>query len=395
MKSEKKELLEFIKTERNRSTEFVGQARNYTGDIYLYGAGYHLSFTVQFMQKYGLPIKAILDTNRSGEYYGSPDKGFRNGDEIPIIKFDQFLAERDPMRECWFVIAAPSAEESIRKTIGQHFPQACVFSFEVQLYAVYFGLEDIEAYRTYLLEHKDEILLLYDTLADDKSRETLVSVLKGRLSGELAYFQGCCVPDQYYPSDVIHLSEGEVMVELGSYDGGTLLEFIQRCPGYRAAYCFEPDVKLQPQLKAIEKQQAAQGKQVHVIPKGAWDCSTVLNLSSEGTSKGNTRILDRGELERSYTIETAAVDEVVTEPVSYMKMDIEGAEMRALHGAEKQIRENHPKLAVCVYHKNEDILEIWDYLRKLVPEYRFYLRHHTMAGAETVLYAVPQDKGEA
>ena len=78
----------------------------------------------------------------------------------------------------------------------------------------------------------------------------------------------------------------------------------------------------------------------------------------------------------------------VKEPISFMKMDIEGAELRALHGAEKQIRTNRPKLAVCVYHKNEDILEIWNYLRELVPEYRFYLRHHTTAGAETVLYAL-------
>ena len=82
------------------------------------------------------------------------------------------------------------------------------------------------------------------------------------------------------------------------------------------------------------------------------------------------------------------MDEEVKEPVSYMKMDIEGSELRALHGAERQIRENHPKLAVCVYHKNEDILDIWNYLRELVPEYRFYLRHHTVVGTETVLYAV-------
>lgn len=34
-------------------------------------------------------------------------------------------------------------------------------------------------------------------------------------------------------------------------------------------------------------------------------------------------------------------------------------------------------------------MEIWNYLRELVPAYRFYLRHHTVSGTETVLYAVP------
>lgn len=124
------------------------------------------------------------------------------------------------------------------------------------------------------------------------------------------------------------------------------------------------------------------------FPKGAWDCETVLDLSSEGTEEGRTHVLSDDAKEHGYAIETSTVDKEVKEPISFMKMDIEGAELRALHGAEKQIRTNRPKLAVCVYHKNEDILEIWNYLRELVPEYRFYLRHHTTAGAETVLYAL-------
>ena len=75
-------------------------------------------------------------------------------------------------------------------------------------------------------------------------------------------------------------------------------------------------------------------------------------------------------------------------------MDIEGSELEALHGAEKQIVKNHPVLAVCVYHKIEDILNIWDYLRMLVPSYRFYLRHHMWSGSETVLYAIPSDEDD-
>ena len=267
-------------------------------------------------------------------------------------------------------------------------PQDRIFSFETMLYVVYFSLQDVEPYRTYLVEHWDEFSRLYDTLADDQSRSTLISVLKGRLSGDLAHFRKCCVPDQYYPPDLIHFSKGELMVELGAYDGQTLLEFISRCPDCRGAYCFEPDVKLLPGLERIKEQQAEQGKQVYVIPKGAWDCETVLDLSSEGTEEGRTHVLSDDAKEHGYAIETSTVDKEVKEPISFMKMDIEGAELRALHGAEKQIRTNRPKLAVCVYHKNEDILEIWNYLRELVPEYRFYLRHHTTAGAETVLYAL-------
>lgn len=178
------------------------------------------------------------------------------------------------------------------------------------------------------------------------------------------------------------------MVELGSYDGETLRQFIRLCPDYGAAYCFEPDTNLLPALEKIQREQAERGGHVHIIPKGAWSSSTVLNFSGVGTEMGDSHILEeQGKMD--YSIETTTVDEAVGESVSYMKMDIEGAEMQALWGAEKQIVKNRPTLAVCVYHKNEDILDIWNYLRRLVPSYRFYLRHHMWSGSETVLYAVP------
>ena len=70
-----------------------------------------------------------------------------------------------------------------------------------------------------------------------------------------------------------------------------------------------------------------------------------------------------------------------------IKMDIEGAEFDALHGAEKVIRRNKPLLAICVYHRQGDMLAIMTYLRELVPEYRFWLRHYSVLDFETVLYA--------
>lgn len=388
MGNAKAELLEFIKAQKNISLDFVEKARDFQGDIYLFGAGSHLPFAVGFMQKYGLRVKGILDSSKSGKYQRSSYKSFYDGD-IPIIKFDEFLSGEDAKKNCWFVISAPSAEEAIRKTIVRYFPEETIFSFETELYVDYFSLLDVEAYRAYLLDHWDGFLELYDALADGKSRDTLTSVLKGRLSGELSYFRQCCVSDQYYPSDIIRFSKDEVTVDLGAYEGETLLELIPRCPDYQAAYCFEPDVNLLPQLEKVKEQQAERKKRVYVVPKGAWDCSTTLKFSTAGTLEGSSHIMDDCEGERSYAIETAAVDEVVKEPISYMKMDIEGSELRALHGAETQIRTNRPKLAVCVYHKNEDILDIWNYLRSLTPEYQFYLRHHTTAGTETVLYAVP------
>ncbi len=67
----------------------------------------------------------------------------------------------------------------------------------------------------------------------------------------------------------------------------------------------------------------------------------------------------------------------------FIKMDIEGSEMEALRGAEKLIRSRKPSLAVCVYHKENDIVDIPLYLKSLVPEYKLYL----CGGSHTICIA--------
>ena len=69
-------------------------------------------------------------------------------------------------------------------------------------------------------------------------------------------------------------------------------------------------------------------------------------------------------------------------------MDIEGAELPALQGAKNTIQKNKPKLAISIYHSNEDMLRLAEYIHGIVPEYKLYVRAHTMGIAETILYAV-------
>ena len=69
-------------------------------------------------------------------------------------------------------------------------------------------------------------------------------------------------------------------------------------------------------------------------------------------------------------------------------MDIEGSEMAALRGAKDTITKNKPKLAICLYHKPQDIWEIPIYIKKILPECKIYIRHHTDLLNETVCYAI-------
>jgi len=74
-------------------------------------------------------------------------------------------------------------------------------------------------------------------------------------------------------------------------------------------------------------------------------------------------------------------------PASFIKMDIEGSEYEALIGAKDTISKYHPKLAISLYHKPEDLIQIPYYIKSLCPEYRFYLRLHSYYSEELILYA--------
>ena len=69
-------------------------------------------------------------------------------------------------------------------------------------------------------------------------------------------------------------------------------------------------------------------------------------------------------------------------------MDIEGAELASIKGAKGLIQKYRPKMAVCIYHKKEDLWEIQEYLKELVPEYKFYMRAYDDTATELVLYAI-------
>ena len=370
-----------IAKKHNIAMDFVHDVRewltkNSNNSIYLYGAGNHLRWIVLFFKKFRIPIKMILDTKKDGVYEG-----------ILIKRFKFFVESISSGKEhCWFVISAPSAAESISECIRKEFPSSKITCCDMQMYTEF--IPDVEEYRKYLLKNWKVFNQLSEDLQDEHSRRVLNCILKGRITGNIQYYRNCYSPEPYYCKDIISFSPKEVMVELGGYDGETLLRFIEICPRFQAVYCFEPDRSLLPRLYEIQKEQIRAGNKVTIIDKGAWDKIDKIRFITNSISDNGTMSLSNfGE---SYSeVDVTTVDSVVIERISYMKMDIEGSELKALHGAENQIRENKPKLAVCVYHKPKDLIEIWKYLKNLVPEYHFFLRHHTQnAGTDTILYAI-------
>ena len=125
---------------------------------------------------------------------------------------------------------------------------------------------------------------------------------------------------------------------------------------------------------------------VVLIKKGVSDENTTKYFVDSGVGG---RLSTEAE-QNSTAIPVVKLDSVPEcQDATWIKMDIEGAEMSALQGARELITRNHPKLTICIYHSKEDTIRIAEYIHELVPEYKLYVRHHTRTNNETVLYAVP------
>ncbi len=379
------ELLRFIKEEPNITEDLINsiqrwQEVNPNHKVYLYGAGWHMQYVVQYMTFCKIEIELILDTYREGFY-----------NNIPIVLFSKFLEEHRSSDDCWFIISAPSKAKDISKVIREGVSQEALISCcEMYIYKDF--VPNLESYRVYLAEHWDELANMSEDLSDRFSVETLDNVIRGRISGNIDWYHKCFVEEQYYSKDIITFGSKEVMVELGSYNGDTLLEFIDKCPNYKAIYCMEPDDTYFERLtstvaKHDKKRFDNETGYIRLIKKGAWDKECYL-LFSTGQNGSGSVVLETVEGDKM-SVCMSTVDKEINEPITFLKMDIEGAELMALKGAKNHILNDRPKLAVSVYHKPEDIIDIWKYLKKLVPDYHFYLRHHAKdAGTDTVLYAV-------
>lgn len=180
--------------------------------------------------------------------------------------------------------------------------------------------------------------------------------------------------NQYF--DVFKSQEEEVFVDAGSFDGLTITDFVKWTNGsYKRIYAFEP---LSDMCRHIQEMDVPR---TEILNCAAWNKKEDLHFTEARTSSS---INSEGEV----TVQGMDIDSAVKDDkVTYIKMDIEGSELKALEGARKTILKNHPKLAICIYHKMEDIIEIPSYILSLVPEYKFYIRQYASHICETVLYA--------
>lgn len=232
---------------------------------------------------------------------------------------------------------------------------------------------------------KDIITRVSSKLQDNMSRITFDNLIKYRLTNDTNLIEEIYEKShpQYFPDkSIIKLSEDEIFVDAGAYDGMTSLEFINQVNDkYRKIYLMEPDELMWTIAK--EMITLKEIKNAEVVKAGAFSSDGIIGFNIN-SSRGSSFISDNGSCE----IKTISIDSMLAgQEATYIKMDIEGVELEAIKGARKTIDKYMPKLAISIYHKEDDLWKIPWYILNNWPDYKIWMRHYTDITTETILYA--------
>ena len=234
-----------------------------------------------------------------------------------------------------------------------------------------------------LSQHMDEYSWLYGKLGDYRSRKTLLAILDNWYSYNfktLANMKEKMFPT-YLDADLLRCTEEEVFVDLGAGIGDVTKAFAEYAGHWKKIYCYEPNPGSFSALRNRTKELGLLALRQCAV--GDKTGNALLQVPNDDPLL--SKIDDNG-------IETdmVQIDEDIEEPVSIIKMCLEGSEQAAIRGCSNHIHQDHPKLILRADHGDSDLWQLPRMIERLDKKYRFYLRHYggNLAPMEYILYAV-------
>lgn len=240
-----------------------------------------------------------------------------------------------------------------------------------------------------LYEAGPSVLAAFNLFRDARSQReylTQVSYLLSSMDGvDLAD-----TPDRetYFPRDLVSMSDAEVFIDCGAYDGDTLESFLLVTDNrFATAVAFEPDGDAASRLRTVVAGLSSDVRdRIRIVQMAVGGATGKVRFEGGGTP--GSRIADTGSEEVDCTTLDTAIGDLVP---TYIKMDIEGAEEAALRGAAETIRNHRPILAICIYHLQTDLYRIPTLLASLCPDYTLFLRRQAR-DSDLVCFAIPNER---
>ncbi|PHQ58169.1 MAG: hypothetical protein COA30_00935 [Sulfurimonas sp.] len=230
-----------------------------------------------------------------------------------------------------------------------------------------------------------------ELLTDKKSKNVLENIINLRKTLNVKYYIDPS-DTEYFPEDVPILNNLEAInfIDCGAYIGDTIEELLKQSSKVNSTISFEPDNK---NIKILTKTLSILKEKFHktdfiVYPTGVYSKNDILKFSNNGIDSS-------ASLDKASTLSVPVVSldtAILNSNPNFIKMDIEGAEKEALLGATETIKKYKPNLAICLYHKPEDLWELPLLINEIEPSYDMYIRVHEDLYLSTVLYCISRDR---
>jgi FkbM family methyltransferase len=241
-----------------------------------------------------------------------------------------------------------------------------------------------------LLLARNEVLSAFALFSDEDSRREFITQVAMRLSVASDAPQPLPLNRQYWPDEIFSRSDEEFFVDCGAFDGDTIKAFLEWQDGaFGKIVAFEPDRRNFSLLeKSVERLPADTRQKISSIAAAVGAADGTLRFSAIGTAESQVSSDNQG-----HEVPVSKLDTLMAgQHPTYIKMDIEGAELDALKGAAETIKRARPVLAICVYHRQDDLWKIPLFIHSLCADYRFILRAYMPGRLETVCYAMPKER---
>jgi FkbM family methyltransferase len=370
------ESIEAVRQREKRSfADFAGENQD---RLILFGASHLGRYVLHGLDKAGIRPIAFADNNQ--QLWQTEVEG------IPVLS-PSVAANRYRDSAC-FVVTIYNGSSVRRQLKGlgcRHVaPFAPLFWRYSDIFTPNHGIDT----PYHLRACRQEIRDCEEILADDESRRELAAQVQWRYWLDYDALPRALDPVQtYFPMDLVEPAPNEVFVDCGSFEGDTLPAFVSFSKGkFEHIFALEPDPDNRTALE-LTKTRLGLTDSVTVIPCAVGDRTGTVSFSRTGTMASH--IAENGE----FSVECRRLDDI-SWPLTptYMKMDIEGAEPRALRGATDLLRRHQPVLAICTYHRSDHLWQIPKLIHSIVPEYNLFLRRYAEESWEGVCYAIPDHR---
>lgn len=237
----------------------------------------------------------------------------------------------------------------------------------------------------------NEVLKCVELFEDDESAEVYTEIIESYVAGWFPSSKKFVRGEQYFIlPEFLGEMQKEVFVDCGAYVGDTIEKYISvRAGMFGNIFAFEPDNinyrAMQYRLERLNREWALSPDKIKIVEAGVGSKTTagMLNNQIRNGSTVSEKVDSTVDGIKIYALDDFFADQ----RIDFLKADIEGSEWNMLHGAEKVIRRDLPKMAICIYHSPSDMYRILLWIDSLNLGYKFSVRHHSIGHVDMVLYA--------